>query len=230
MVSFKELSGLSRKYGYDANHNLRYLALTRVISRYQITELLVLGCGKGILEYILPDDVRCTSIDNNPEEIQTAKEINFGKNNRNFVVCDILNFLKASKRKYPAVLISEVLEHLKDDREVVVSVRGALASPNGLFLLTAPNSYRFINVFYRFLGKKHKFMSPEHLREYQRNELVDLLASCGFFIRDTKYVYFRFPKEDSIRRIVPVDSRWRELLLSVHPNWADYMITVSSIH
>jgi hypothetical protein len=77
MATFKELSGLSRKYGYDANHNLRYLALARLVSRYQIKELLVLGCGKGVLEYILPEEVRCTSIDIDPAEINLAKEISF---------------------------------------------------------------------------------------------------------------------------------------------------------
>jgi len=228
MATFKELSVLSRKYGYDANHNLRYLALSRIISRYQIKELLVLGCGKGILEGILPEEVSCTSIDINPEEIKIAKEINLGKKNRNFVVFDILKFLKDSKRKYQAVLISEVLEHLKDDKEIIQSISGVIEPNKGLFLLTVPNINRFVNNIYPFIGRKCKFMSNEHLREYKFYELYDLLASCGFRILDTKYSYFRFPKEDYVRKIVPVDSRLRELGLKVKPDWADYIITVSS--
>jgi 2-polyprenyl-3-methyl-5-hydroxy-6-metoxy-1,4-benzoquinol methylase len=137
--------------------------------------------------------------------------------------------MRVSRIRYPAVLISEVLEHLKDDLEIIESVKGALEAANGLFLLTVPNRNRFTNKTCRFLGRKSKFMSPGHLREYDRQELYDLLVSRGFSIRETKQAYFRFPKEDAVRRLVSVDSRWRELLLIINPSWADYIITASSL-
>ena len=79
MKIFDELAKLSKKYDYDLNHNLRYVKLAKLIHDYNIKKLLVLGCGKGILEYIIPDDVSCLSIDVDEKSLKIAREVNINK-------------------------------------------------------------------------------------------------------------------------------------------------------
>lgn len=228
MKTFKDLALLSKRYDYNINHNLRYLALARLIERYNIQEILVLGCGKGILEYTLSDEVKCVSVDIDPKGIEIAKEINLLKKNRDFIVSDIFDWIKDAKIKYDAVLISEVLEHLKNDRELVKSIYRIINPDKGLFLLSVPNRNRFVNRIYPLIGKKSKFMSEQHIREYSIEEIHNLLSACGFAIKHTEYSYFRFLKEDSMRKVIPVDSWLRSLVLKINPRWANYIITVSS--
>lgn len=227
MATFKGLVSLAKKYNYDSNHNLRYLALAKIIKHYSINELLVLGCGKGILEYILPDEVRCTSIDINQDEIKIAKEINLGKKNRSFIVKDMLKWIRNSEKKYRAILISEVLEHLEDDREIVKFAHRIIEPDKGLFLLTVPNISRFVNKIYPLIRRKSKFMHEQHLREYTVREIHRLLSFCEFKVIHTKYVYFRFPRENLLRKVIPINSQLRELILKIRPSWADYIIVVS---
>lgn len=58
-----KLHWLNQKYQYDVNHNLRYIALRNLIQGFGVQELCVLGCGLGILEYLLPESVYCYSYD-----------------------------------------------------------------------------------------------------------------------------------------------------------------------
>lgn len=227
MATFRELADLAGTYNYDINHNLRYIALAKLVVDCGIKDALILGCGKGILEYVIPENVRCTSIDINQRDIDIAKNINAGKPNRSFIVGDIIEWLKKVDMKYQAVIISEVLEHLTEDERVITAVRKVI-EPGSLFLLTVPNIDRLDNKIQPLIGRRAKYMSDEHLREYCQDEICGLLSKSGFRTRKVDYVYLRFPKEDQIRKVIPVDSRLRDLILRIKPNWGAYIIIVSS--
>jgi SAM-dependent methyltransferase len=223
----KELRELAIKYGYDPNHNLRYAELADLVKKYDIRSVLVLGCGKGVLELILPDYVFCTSVDIDPKEVAIAKSINSGKINRDFVVADITRFPGGYENKFEAVIVSEVIEHLQDDKSVVWFVRRFLKNDNGLFLLSVPNIRRLINRINPFFGRGIKFMSDDHLREYDTMGIRKLLHSCEFDVLETRYVYFSFPKEYYVRKLISVDNPLRKFILKVAPKTANYVITVS---
>lgn len=225
----KDLLSLADRYDYDPNHNLRYIALTKLIEEHGINDALILGCGKGILEYMIPENVKCTSIDIDHANIDIAKSVNSGKTNRSFIVGDIMEWLKKADRKYQAVVISEVLEHLEDDWGALKAARNALMPAGGLLLLTVPNIERLENRLYFLLGRKAKYMSEEHLREYRRDDICMLLSKGGFIVRNVDYVYAGFLKERLVRRIIPVDSRIRDIILKVKPDLGTYIVIVSSL-
>ena len=219
----KNLQYLLNRYNYDPNHNLRYLALKEIVESYKIQELLVLGCGKGILESILTDSIKCISVDIDPHEIYIAQEINLGKRNRFFIHANIFDIEKKLNKRFNIVLISEVLEHLENDKKCIKMVKNLL-KPNGIFILTVPNVNRLINKIRQFCNLEIQFMSDTHKREYTRQKIIELLNTFGFNVIREKYVYLRFPKEELIRKIIPVDCIFRKLVLSFKPTWANYLI------
>lgn len=226
-ITFKDLSPLAIKYKYDINHNLRYLTLAKLVKDYQIKDVLVLGCGKGILEYILPDDVRCVSIDIESEQIKVAKDINYGKRNRSFLIGDIFNLPELYGKEFEAVIISEVIEHVRNDKEVIKTAKQFMRRLGGYFILTVPNVNRLGNIVNSIIGRGIKFMSDDHLREYDINEIYQILSMCGFKTIYTKFVYFNFLEELFVRRFISVDSSLREFILKIIPTWGTYIITVS---
>lgn len=217
------LHSLSETYGYCPNHNLRYIALAELIEKHEVTDLLVLGCGKGILESILPDKVKCTSIDIKQDDLETARHLNRGKKNRNFICCDI-NAIKTGK--YSAVLISEVLEHLQDD-EAALRKAGEFLRKDGILFLTVPNRERLVNTIRKACGKSVQFMSDEHIREYSKNEALALLNRAGFKPESQKEVYVSFPKEHLVRKVVSIDSLLRRSLLRMFENIGTYYLFVT---
>jgi len=232
MVTFKELLVLSQKYGYDANHNLRYLTLSKIVSRYQIKELLVLGCGKGILESILPNEVRCVSVDLNPDDIAYAREINCEKTGRTFIVGDVLALPAEFYKKFDGVLISEVIEHIGDDHAVMEIARRCMKPLNSYLILTVPHSGRFLNKAHVLFGREKQLMHETHLREYVYGDVLRLLSKAGLNCVYTEYVYFKFPKERIFRKLIALDNPIRAAILKLFPGWGDYIITVStgSVH
>src|ERR1700740_3184503 len=113
---FKRLDVLGAFYPNHPHHNVRHVAVKDAILRCGATEVLVLGCGKGLVEYLLPDGLPCVSLDISEKEIEAARQVNRYKRNREFYVCDIFRCGETlANRKFSVISISEVIEHLDQD-------------------------------------------------------------------------------------------------------------------
>lgn len=224
-----ELNKLSEKYKYDINHNLRYIALRDLILNLGVQEICVLGCGLGIVEFLLPDSICCLSYDIDEQAIACARQLNAGKRNREFRVQNILT-IEPEKYccSFQAVLISEVLEHLPEKGdEKVLQIAWKLLNSDGVLILTVPNLDRLINRLRRIMGRPAVFMSTEHLREYTLEESQQLLSRCGYSVTLWKPVYLRLPKEALFRRMLSIDNLLRQLILQLNPKLATYLVFVA---
>lgn len=220
------LESIAERYRYDVNHNLRYDALARQIRLHQIGRLVVLGCGKGVLESILPGDVETVSVDISREELLIAREINHGMVNRHFVRADIFHLPFRNGFRTEMVVISEVLEHVEHDERVLESAHRLLL-PNGLLLLTVPNFQRLINWIVRLLGRQPYFMSEDHLREYSLQEAAKLQLSAGFVPLIVVPIYLRMAMELRLRRRMSVADPFRRLFLFIFPRLGTYLLFLS---
>ncbi|MCH7760958.1 methyltransferase domain-containing protein, partial [candidate division TA06 bacterium] len=220
---------LSHRFGYDLNHNLKYLALKKTILKYGIKELLNIGCGKGVVEFLLPDDIECQSIDTDRGALDVAININAQKRNRAFKKLDLFQLSEYfNGKKFKAVLISEVIEHLKEDEKALKVVRKIL-QPNGLFFLTVPNRDRFRNRIRQLLGRKKEFMVEDHLREYSLDEILKKLDKLGFLVLDLEGIYWGFPKEEIVRRFISPYHPFRFFLAKRFPQYATYFLLIAKM-
>ncbi len=223
---FKRLDILGAKLGHHPHHNVRHVAMKDAILRCDGQEVLVLGCGKGIVEYLLPDGLRCVSVDINDKEIEAAKEINRYKANREFYVGDIFATERLlADRRFPIVAISEVIEHLREDRQALQVARQHLI-PGGCLVLTVPNANRFHNRLLRLLGRAPFLMTPDHAREYTLDGVSRLLTELGFSIVRWRGVWFDFPRSYGVEKYVSPYSKLRSALASLFPRWATYFLFV----
>src|SRR5690348_6460522 len=127
------------------NHAIRHIAVKDAIVDRLPSELLIVGAGKGMVEFLLPDGISCTSVDLDEHEIAAAREINRYKRNRKFLVGDIYKLeQELGDKQFPLVSISEVIEHLPDDRAALNTVLRHL-KPGGWLIITLPNLGRFQN-------------------------------------------------------------------------------------
>ncbi len=81
------------------------------------------------------------------------------------IIMDVQN-MDFEKSKFDVVIITEVLEHIPDDKKAVLEILRVMKS-GGYLLLTVPNLERVPLIF----GIK------EHLRHYNKNDLVNLFGS-----------------------------------------------------
>lgn len=223
----KRLEILSAFFPDHPNHNIRYLALKDAAADCPgVKRVLVLGCGRGFVEYMLTDGWETLSVDISEAQIETARAVNRYKRNRQFFVGDIFNLGETLQdRVFDMVIISEVIEHIEQDGEALRIAYGRLR-PGGYFLLTVPNRYRFHNALRRLVRRAPFLMTAEHLREYEPGAIRGLLRQAGFEIRRRRGVWFEFPRPAVAERFIGPTSRVRNLLAMLFPGWATYLMFV----
>jgi SAM-dependent methyltransferase len=220
----KRLDSALARFPNHPHHNIRHLAIKDEVLRCGGHSVLVLGCGKGFVEYLLPHGLSCVSVDIDAKEIEAAKELNRFLRNRCFMVGDIYN-LPFTNKKFQMVVISEVIEHLEDDRGALESARACL-EPDGRFILTVPNRLRFHNWILRLLRREPFLMTSEHVREYTAPEATTLLEQTGLEIVKHRGIWFDFPRPYLVEKFVPPYSNIRSLLAALFPRWATYLMFV----
>ncbi len=221
---FKRLDILGARFPHHPNHNTRYVAMKDAILSCGQQEVLILGCGRGIVEYLLPDGMRCVSVDISEEQIQVAMEINRYKANREFHTGDIYRTEQVlDQRKFGVLAISEVIEHLPDDRLALQTACRHLL-PGGSLILTVPNFGRFHNRLRQLMGRKPFLMAADHLREYTAEGVRRVLAELGFTSVRWRGVWFDFPRPYWVEKYVSPYSKLRSAMAALFPHWATYFL------
>ena len=229
MDDSERLTALSEKLGYDLNRNLKYLALKDTLMKYGVRYLLNIGCGRGLLEYVLPEEICCKSIDIDRDALSIASSLNGEKRNRTFERMDLFQLPNVHPgRKYEAIVISEVLEHLQEDKRCLSIAKESLL-PNGYLFLTVPNRNRFRNCVRRLFGRDIAFMVSDHLREYSLKEIMQKLKNVGFQVVDWEGIYWGFPKENRVRKFLPTDHPLRRFLVRSFRLYATYIFLIAKL-
>ncbi|GIW62658.1 MAG: hypothetical protein KatS3mg090_0484 [Patescibacteria group bacterium] len=182
-------------YSVISENNFTYFYLINLLKKPEFNTcqtILDIGCGVGSLSLYLASkgkevvgvDVssRAIAIANNAKKLLDLDSVEF-------VVSSIEKF--KNKKKFDAVLLIEVIEHIEDDKGLVEKIKQMLKS-EGLVLLTTPSSE---NLMFK-LGFYRQFdQQVGHLRRYSKQEIERLLESKGF------EVLYLYEKESLLRSL-----------------------------
>jgi SAM-dependent methyltransferase len=168
-----------------------------------------LGCGTGIYDFDIArrwPQARVLGVDINPQQIDFASGMaqKLGLSERlEFVCADLLSFVPQSH--YDVVLLSDIVEHLRDPLPCLAAARVALR-PRGHVIVSVPVTAESRNDwwFYRQSVGDDRFatsISPSRLdpkqpilrywhKNYTPQEICELLAQSGFDVH--KRVLCRF--------------------------------------
>lgn len=175
------LDSVAEELGEDGIHWNRHLDTLKAFKSLALplgATILDVGCGFGHL---------CLAIKRlgyNVIAVDMSIE-KFGDRLRKHGIitlrCDVENEpLPFDSENFNCVLFTEVIEHL-DPRKLqfALSEIHRVLKAGGTLLLTTPNQASLQNGIRLLLGRKILF-SPNHVREYVLQELVELLGKAGF--------------------------------------------------
>ena len=223
----RRLETLGAFYPDHPNHNIRHIAIKdAAVACARVKTVLVLGCGRGFVEYLLTDGWQVTSVDISEDQIEVAREVNRRKRNRHFIVGDVFRLAEVlGDRTFDMVIVSEMIEHLQEDERVLNIAHDRLTA-NGYFLLTVPNLYRCHNALNRILRKPPFLMVPDHLREYEVDGIRTKLEKAHFKVLRWRGIWFEFPRSGFVERFIAPTSDLRRFLAFIFPWWATYLMFV----
>lgn len=147
-----------------------------LVARYQCVKkrvpagkkILDIGCGDGYLMHLLsPEAHSVTGIDPERTAVQLARKMLSGNQNCTVTHGDAYE-IPFEDQSFDVVVMADVIEHLEDDKR---SCREAarVVVPDGLVLMSTPKR------------RTNRAIRPEHVREYEANELRHL---CETHFRD----------------------------------------------
>ena len=152
--------------------------------------ILDLGCGGGLVcEPLARLGANITGIDFVKQNIIAAKK-HAKKSNTNIeYLHQDINNLKL-KKKYDAILILEVLEHIEDWKKIIINVK-KLLKPGGKMIISTINRNFFSKLFAIFIAenilnwipkKTHtysKLIKPEELRPFLNKNKINVTDITG---------------------------------------------------
>ncbi len=126
-------------------------------------DVLEVGCGTGRgLEILLNGSNSYIGLDKNGGLI---KEHSDKYPESKFIECSVPPFPEVADNSIDTLITFHVIEHIKDHKAFVREIYRVL-KPGGTAIVTTPNK------------KIRLARNPWHVREYTRNELRDVLATC----------------------------------------------------
>ena len=189
----EHFENVARDYDYWKNKNWYYYsALKYIAARYTANRKNVLDAGCGTGDILLSLNIQSAlGIDISPTMIAIAKEKGLKKNNISFLASDITTF--SSSKKFDAILLFDVIEHLTNPEKTIRSLSNLLTD-DGIIILTMANPYwKPILLLAEKLGLKmpegphHRISSKNLITIAEKNKLK--ITNRDWFLLFPKYVF-----------------------------------------
>ncbi|MEQ8369797.1 MAG: class I SAM-dependent methyltransferase [Alphaproteobacteria bacterium] len=161
------------KYAADVRNAWRYGAIRRVMDDLfgeRPFRMADIGAGLGMLARYLPPGADFTGIEYAPATLEAARRLN-GRRPASRFIQGGFPALPADDGAFDLVVCTEVVEHIKDDRQAIGEL-WRIVRPGGWLLLTVPGTYYWPD-YERLIG---------HFRHYTGPGLDALLTAAGFTI------------------------------------------------
>lgn len=208
------------------NNNFTYFPLLRVINKHlkKGSNILDIGCGAGTLVFYFANngyDVHGIDL--------SKKAINKCRETKKILHADTATFetvdfpSETPSGKYDFILLTEVIEHIPNDKEAIVKISKLLRNKGLLFLTTPSNKAPL----HRLGLTKNFDKAVGHERRYSLKELNHLLKNNGFEIKKIfkhesllRNFFYVFPKTGIIIKfirgpLVPLFTIFDDFLVSL---------------
>ncbi len=149
------------------------------------------GFGFGFIRGVR-DGFDCFSLEFDKERVKkTAQKLRENGFNTTLVVGDAQN-LPFKKDVFDLVGCSHVIEHVSQDKKSLQDIYSSLKK-GGTLNLAVPNRYNLRTRMRTALKLKNPYTDKTHLREYSKEEVLQIVKETGFEVKSVKMQGFTPP-------------------------------------
>jgi len=153
------------------------------VASYSSIDLLDIGCGWAqALAYWQHLGVTCSGIDPAPEAVSHGQKLGI-----NVCRAEIQN-INAFDKKFNAITLMNVLEHLPDPELTISMIRADMIQNGGVLVVDVPNEFNQLQLAARDIHELDDWWvaPPAHLNYFDASSLTSLLEGNGFEVVSTE--------------------------------------------
>ena len=146
--------------------------------------VLDLGCKQGELSNMIAEKVKTViGIDHDGRAIQTAKT-KFLRDNLCFVEAEAYQYLSGQNQVFDVLILSHILEHLDEPESFLLSFKQFFKF---IFIEVPDFDSSYLNHYRKDFKNSLIYSDNDHVSEFDRIELKELLLECGFIVLKEEY-------------------------------------------
>ncbi|MGB8643940.1 MAG: class I SAM-dependent methyltransferase [Anaerolineae bacterium] len=191
---------------------------------------LEIGCGSGTIISYLARAKGCRTLAVEPDPVMADETRALGVEVLQGAIDDAaMQEQLAARAPFDAIILADVLEHLRDPWAVLAAVRPWLA-PGGAVLASVPNvahwSMRLMLLRGQWNYTDGYLMDRTHLRWFTRRTLHALFTSTGYRVVDSQVRWAALPGDRLWRRVIPGRTRLYGALAALSPTLFGYQFVI----
>jgi 16S rRNA G966 N2-methylase RsmD len=150
-------------------------------------KVLDLGCKQGDIANIISSKAKSVvGIDYDQKEINIAKETYSETENLNFIYSEAYEYLEQTKEIFDVLILSHILEHIDNPKEFLNKFSSFFKK---IYIEVPDFDASYLNHYRLNLGNHLVYSDTDHVYEFDREELKELLNSCDLIIDIKEYKY-----------------------------------------
>lgn len=149
-------------------------------------EILDIGCKHGHIANLLSkNEVNITGIDYDENAIKIAR-MNYSSTNIHFIHKEAIEYIYQINKKFDLIILSNFLEHLDDPKSFLSKIHPL----SNLVYIDLPDlDASFMNVFRKKFDAPFLYEDNDHIFEFTREELMDMVYETGYKIIASSYKF-----------------------------------------
>jgi SAM-dependent methyltransferase len=155
----------------------------------QITDksvVLDLGCNRGEIANIIAEKAaEVVGIDYLEPPIKFAQE-RYKRPNLTFVHTEALDYLGKNAHRFDTLILSHILEHLDEPEAFLMRFKNHF---QWIYIELPDFDRHYLNQYRQDLGLKLVYTDDDHVSEFDRYELNELLQRCNIEVVRSEYIY-----------------------------------------
>jgi len=148
--------------------------------------VLDLGCNLGDISYLIAEKANeVVGIDyNNSAIIEASKRYN--RSNLIFLNAEALEYLSTNAKKFDTLILSHILEHLDEPKKFLLDFKNYFSK----IYIELPDFERYyLNNYRKDLKLPLIYSDTDHINEFDRDDIFNMLTECGLTIEKSEYRY-----------------------------------------
>jgi SAM-dependent methyltransferase len=146
--------------------------------------VLDLGCSAGEITNMIAEKAKkVIGIDYSKADIEKAKQTH-KKSNLEFYHGEALAFLAGNKEHFDVLILAHILEHLDNPKEFISAFKNYFRF---IYIELPDFDKTFLNYYRKDLNMQLNYTDDDHVSEFDRYELENLLTECNITIVEAVY-------------------------------------------